>query len=111
MSKQIFRRTVPLVILTGLLEEICLITEKYYLVDYNAYKKFMYNAEKKDDFIRTIHEYYHLSKKHYINREMTYNNFLTIIRQITRSHKLEYTSQIRYNESNYNIVYFIPQTM
>lgn len=39
MSKQIFRLTVPLVILTGLLEEICLITEKYYLVDYNAYKK------------------------------------------------------------------------
>ena len=68
MSKQIFRLTVPLVILTGLLEEICLITEKYYLVDYNAYKKFMYNAEKKDDFIRTIHEYYHLSKKHYIDQ-------------------------------------------
>ena len=109
MSKQIFRRTVPLHILTDLLEEICLITNKQYLVDYNAYKKFVYEQQIKDLFLKNIYDYYHISKRHYITREMTYNNFLTIIRQITRSHDLEYTSQIKYNESNYNIVYFIPQ--
>lgn len=110
MSKQIFRRTVPLNILTDLLEEICLITDKYYLVDYNAYKKFIYSREKMDSFLKSIHEYYQISKRHYVMRDMTYNNFLTIVRQITRSHNIEYTSQIRYNESNYNIVYFIPIT-
>ncbi len=110
MSKQIFRRTVPFYILHDLLEEICLKTEKYYLVDYNAYKKFMYNQTKKDVFLNSVKEYYHASKQTYVTREMTYNNFLTIVRQITRSHNLEYTSQIRYNESDYNIVYFIPLT-
>ena len=108
MSKQIFRRTVPLNVLTDLLEEICLITDKYYLVDYNAYKKFIYDREKMETFLKSIHDYYQISKRHYVTREITYNNFLTIVRQITRSHNIEYTSQIRYNESNYNIVYFIP---
>lgn len=108
MSKQIFRRIVPLFILSDLLEEICLKTDKYYLVDYNAYKKFTYDQEKMNVFLQTIHDYYQISKRHYITREMSFNNFLTIVRQITRSHNIEYSSQIRYNESNYNIVYFIP---
>ncbi len=108
MSKQIFRRIIPLFILSELLEEICLKTDKYYLVDYNSYKKFTYNQEKMNTFLQTIHDYYQISKRHYITREMSFNNFLTIVRQITRSHNIEYSSQIRYNESNYNIVYFIP---
>jgi len=108
MSNQIFRRTVPFLFLHDLLEEICLKTDKYYLVDYNAYKKFMYDQKKKDDFLKSIKGCYHASKQMYVTREMTYNNFLTVIRQIARSHNLEYNSQIRYNESNYNIVYFIP---
>ena len=36
---------------------------------------------------------------------MTYNNLITILRQIAKSHKIEYKSNIKYSKSNYNIEY------
>ena len=106
MSKQIFRRLVPQELLYELLEKVCLKTEKYYLVDHNAYKKFMYLGLDKD-FGQTILDYYHASKQFYALREMNYNSFINIIRQICKSNQMMFTSQIRYMESKYSIEYLI----
>jgi len=104
--KQIFRRTVPIKILFDLLEQICLKTDKYYFIDINAYKKMLFHKFH-EDFLKQIIEYYHASKQFYIQRKLTYNSFTNIVRQICKSNGITFTSQIKYNESQYNIDYFV----
>jgi hypothetical protein len=106
MLKQIFKQNIPVEILTGLLEKICLKTDKYYLVDNNAFRKVLfYNYHT--DFLNSVSEYYHSSKQFYITRKFTYNSFTNIIRQICKSNNIMFTSQIKYNESKYNIDYLV----
>ena len=106
MTKQIFKNPVPNNLFYSFLEKICLKTEKYYLVDMNSFRKMMfYNYHI--EFCETIKNYYHLSKQFYLDRKMTYNSFTTILRQICKNNNIMFTSQIKYNESKYNIDYLI----
>jgi hypothetical protein len=59
------------------------------------------------DFLKQIIDYYHASKQFYIERKFTYNSFTNIVRQICKSNGITFTSQIKYNESQYNIDYFV----
>jgi hypothetical protein len=106
MSNQIFKKLVPHELLFELLEKICLKTDKYYLFDSNSYRKMLF-YKYNDAFLENLKEYYHLGKQHYVQRKITYNGFTTILRQICKSSTIMYTSQIKYNESKYNIDYFI----
>jgi hypothetical protein len=106
MTKQIFKKNVPIHILYDLLEKICLKTERYYFIDNNAFKK-MIHLELHTDFLKTITSYYHSSKIFYVEREFKYNSFKTIVSQICKSNNIIFTSQIKYNESKYNIHYFV----
>lgn len=106
MLKQIFRENIPIKILFDLLEKICLKTDKYYLIDNNAFKKITYNKYE-DDFLKSILSYYQESKKFYVTRSFSYNSFVNIVRQICKSNDVMFTSKIKYNESKYNIDYFI----
>jgi hypothetical protein len=106
MTKQIFKNTVPNSILFTFLEKICLKTEKYFLIDMNAYRKMLF-FNYQNDFLSSLKEYYHLSKQFYLDRKITYNTFTTIVRQICKNNNIMFTSQIKYNESKYNIDYFI----
>jgi hypothetical protein len=106
MSNQIFKTLVPRNILFELLEKICLKTDKYYLFDNNAYKKMLFNNYHVD-FCLKLKPYYHLGKQFYLERKITYNAFTTIIRQLCKYSTIMYTSQIKYNESKYNIDYFV----
>jgi hypothetical protein len=104
--KQIFRKTIPSVILFALLEKICLKTEKYFFIDYNCYKTMVYHNHH-IPFQEKVKGYYHNSKQFYADRKFSYNSFVTIVRQICRINNVIFTSQIRYNESKYNIDYFV----
>jgi hypothetical protein len=106
MSNQIFRKNVPKEVLFALLEKICLKTDKYYYIDMNAYRKMLFlNLNK--DFCDELMQYYHLGKHFYLERKMSYNSFTNIVRQICKHCVVMYTSQIKYNESKYNIDYFV----
>jgi hypothetical protein len=59
------------------------------------------------DFLGKIIDYYHHSKKFYVERDFKYNSFTNIVRQICKSNDITFTSQIKYNESRYNIDYFV----
>ena len=59
------------------------------------------------DFITQCIPYYHLSKRKYLDRKLSYNSFITIIRQICNFNNITYTSQIKYDKSTYDIIYFI----
>jgi len=107
MSKQIFRKVVPISYLFDLLEEICLKTDKYYLVNMNSYRILMYNIDRQEKFVNDVVEYYHASKQFYLTRKMTYPSFTNVIRQICKANNVMFTSQIKYNESRYNIDYFV----
>ena len=106
MSRQIFRKLVPPEVLYTLLEKICLKTDKYYLVDYNAYKRFVY-LKLDQEFKEEIIGCYHDSKRFYVTREIDYNSFINIVRQICKSNQMMFTSQIKYMESKYSIEYLI----
>jgi hypothetical protein len=104
--KQIFRKEIPNDILFNLLEQICLKTTKYYLIDINTYKKLLYH-NLHIPFLDSLIDYYHESKRFYIKRNVSYNSFINIIRQICKNNNIVFSSQIKYNKSKYNIDYFI----
>lgn len=106
MSSQIFRKPVPNDLLFSLLDNICLKTEQYYVIDYNAYRKMLFYEYEKG-FLEKMKEYYHLSKQFYIMREFTYKSFTNMIRHICKSASIMFSSQMKYNESKYTIYYYI----
>lgn len=106
MLHQLFRKQVPIELLMSLLDKICLKTDKYYLVDANAFKVLLYNNYQ-EEFCKTMLEYYHSSKAYYVNREFTYKSFATVIRQICKSNDVMYGSKMKYEKSLYNIDYFV----
>jgi len=104
--KQIFRKLIPPKVLFELLEKVCLKTEKYYFIDLNAFKKILFHKYH-IEFIEKIRGCYYLSKQFYVDRKFTYNSCVNIIRQICKSNEITFTSEIKYNESKYNIDYFV----
>lgn len=106
MSSQLFKKIIPKNFLFDLLEKVCLKTDKYYLFDLNAFKKLVF-YEYYDEFKRTIKPYYNLSKQFYVERKLSYNSFTNILRQICKSNNIMFTSQIKYNESKYNIDFLV----
>jgi hypothetical protein len=106
MSGQIIKYQVPNNLLFDLLDEICLKTDNYYLVDMNAYRKMIFHRYH-EKFCEDLKEYYYLGKRFYITREMTYKSFTNIVRQICKKNAILFTSQMKYNESKYNIDYMI----
>jgi hypothetical protein len=106
MTSQIFRKNVPSDILFELLDKICFKTDKYYLIDMNAFRKLIFHNYH-TEFCEKLKEYYNLSKLFYLERKMVYNSFTNIVRQICKLNNIMFTSQIKYNESKYNIDFFI----
>lgn len=107
MSNQIFKTIVPKEILFDLLDKICEPKEDgRYLVDNAAYKRMKFHNYH-TGFLTKLIDYYHWSKRFYVEREFTYQSFANILRQLTRLHNIEMTSQIRYSESSYFIDYLL----
>jgi hypothetical protein len=103
---QIFKTPVPNSLLLEVLEENAVKTDKSYIVNSNVFKKGVFN-ESIPNFITNCKQYYFLSKRKYLERKLTYNSFITILRQICNFNKITYTSQIKYDKSVYDIVYNI----
>ena len=106
MSIQIFKKNVPNENLFQLLDSICLKNEKHYILDVDSFKKGIFK-EIIQQFLDNCKQYYHLSKRKYLEKKLTYNSFVTVIRQICNFNKITYTSQIKYDKSTYSIVYYI----
>ena len=106
MPTQIFKQNIPTEIFFDLLNSICLKNEKYYILNTESFKKGVFKEEIQN-FIDTCKPYYHISKRKYLERKLTYNSFTTIVRQICKSNNITYTTQIKYDKSTYGIVYYI----
>jgi len=107
MSNQILKDKIPSNILYELCEKISIFeTDKYYVINKSSLKK----AEFKGlltEFREVIMPYYHKSKLYYVERELTYSRFVTLLRQICKINHISYTSKIKYDKSDYDIYYYI----
>ena len=106
MSTQIFKKNIPNDVIFNLLDSICMKNEKHYIFNIEAFKKGVFK-ESISTFLIDCNPYYHISKKKYLEKKLTYNSFTTILRQICNFNKITYTSQIKYDKSEYNIIYYI----
>jgi len=108
MTSQIFKNLIPNKLLSNLLENIAIKkeNENCYIVNNDSYKKGIFK-ESITKFIEDCKPYYHLSKRKYLERKLTYNSFTTILRQICNANKITYKSQIKYDKSTYDIIYYI----
>ena len=106
MTSQIFKSPVPNNKLFSLLDLVALKTEKKYIFNNNAYKKGLID-NKIQTFIEECKQHYYTSKQKYLEKKLSYNSFVTILRQICNYNKIVYTSQIKYCKSDYDIEYHI----
>jgi hypothetical protein len=106
MSSQLFKQHIPNELLIKLLDDIAIKTDGCYFLNNNSYKKGMFKNVI-EEFINNCIPYYHLSKRKYLERKLTYHSFITVVRQICNFNKITYKSQIKYDKSSYNIIYYI----
>ena len=93
-------------ILIEFLNFYCMREKNYFVINNEIFKKYKLNNKIKD-FIEKLSIFYIPSKKYFINREITFNVLLTIIRQICKYLNINYTKKIIYNKNDYNIQYNI----
>jgi len=106
MSTQIFKNKIPNEVFLNFLESVCVKNEKYYVFNHAAFKKGLL-TEVYSSFFEKCKPYYFLSKQKYLEGKDIYKKITTIIRQICNYNKITYTSQIKYEKSSYDIVYYI----
>lgn len=106
MPSQIFKNIIPNNLLFELLDKICIKNEKYYIFNSNSYKKGVYR-EDIQNFIENCKPFYHISKRKYLEKKLSYNTFTTILRQICNFNKITYISKMVYSNSTYEIVYYV----
>lgn len=93
MSNQIFRIEPPIELVNDLLDKICenldsQENQQIKKVDIHAYRRMKYHDYHKE-FLSSLFSYYHWSKHFYLERELTYYSFMTILRQVYRLHHKE----------------------
>ena len=107
MSNQIFKNDFPNDILFNLLDEIFYQkTTKCYIINNSSFKRAVHKDLVKD-FCNELKEHYHVSKTFYVERNLNYSKFMTIIRQICNKKHISFSTQIKYDKSSYDIYYFI----
>jgi SNF2 family DNA or RNA helicase len=106
MSTQIFKRNIPNELLFNILDELCVKNDKNYVFNVDSFRKGVYK-DLIPKFLETCKPYYHISKRKYLEKKLTFNSFITVLRQICNFNKITYTSEIKYDKSNYSIIYYI----
>ena len=87
------------------IKEIGTHENNYIIINENNYKKALYNDIIKT-FLSKIEPYYYSSKKFYLFREINYNGFITILRQISKKNDVKYVSKIKYTNSKHYLEYY-----
>ena len=113
-NTQVFNKEVSLKCLYDtlydILQKICTEAENIHNDEYFITKAVFKRAQLVNyiqPFIETIKPYYYFSKQHYVDKQINYNAFVTIIRQLCNVNDIKYTSKIVYIKSNYEIQYTI----
>ena len=106
-NNQIFKYMVDIKIIKNLFNNIKKYNNNYknnIILNNIIYKKLKYNNFI-NDFINSIEKYYYKPKLFYIKRNISYKNFLTIIRQLCNLYNIKFENKIKYSKSKYEIYY------
>ena len=106
MSSQIFKKTYPKESLINFIKKFAYYNNNYYLINKSYYKRAIFLDIIKE-FIDDIKDYYHVSKRKYIENVDNYSKFMTIIRQLCKINNINFASKIIYSKSTYDITYYI----
>ena len=104
MSSQLFKTKVPKDIFLNFIKTYGNKHTDHYLFSKVSFKKARHEKAI-ETFCLLLKKYYHSAKRFYVMRFINYNNFITILRQLCRSHNIPMTSKTYYNKSNYEIIY------
>jgi len=107
---QIFQNVYPKNHFFPFLSQFCEFNKNQYIFSKESFKRIKLQKEE-IIFCENLKKYYFPSKHHYLEREKTYKNFVTIIRQICKYLHIPFTSDIKYSKSKYEIKYFIYQDL
>ena len=77
------------------------VINNYYIFNKEIYKKYIYS------FCKLLKKYYKKSKYFYLERDMNFIKFVTIIRQLCNYLNIEYKTSTKYDKNTYNIIYYI----
>ena len=113
-KSQLFCKTVPDNILYDFIgkvstlqtSDISGVTRNFYKIDKIIFKKLEFHNLIKN-FLEEIKQYYFTNKHYYIERDITYNNFLTIVRQLCKYNNIDFKKEIVYEKDTYSIEYYI----
>lgn len=106
MSSQLFKNKIPYETILHILETYLIKEKDIFIFNKYAFKKLVLD-DKLDSFCDEVKEYYHKSKKNYVEKEHNYKTIATILRQICKYHDISFTSKIKYLNSSYETVYSI----
>ena len=106
MSLQIFKSQIPNQVLIDLFDQICVKTKDFYIINNISFKKGIYSNDIQQ-FLEMVRNYYHKSKRKYIDKPLTYNSFITLIRQMCKYNDIKYEKKIKYYKTQYDIHYYI----
>ena len=108
---QIFQKPIPSSLLFNFIEPYCDKTDNNYLLFSKvAFKKMKLKENSIQNFYDSIKKYYYNSKQYYLERDKTYKNLITIIRQICKFNNIDshhficsvYSIQRSRNGRNFN---------
>jgi len=104
--KQIFKNLIPKDYFIEYIKNNSIIIDNEYIYNKECFKRSsLNNYEEIKIFLNYIKPFYHISKQYYVDRDIKYNNFLTILRQISKSLNINYESKLKYINSSYDIFY------
>jgi len=81
------------------------VENNYVMINETIFKKAHYNHLIAPFFEKLI-PYYHKAKQFYLKREINFSNFITVIRQISKSNDIPYSSKLKYSKSSHFIEYY-----
>ena len=106
MPNQIFKKSPPSIILFEFLDKFAEKRAKQYVFSKVAFKRARL-AKGVRHFCLSLKDYYFPSKQFYLDRPINYKRMATIIRQICKCNAIPFTSNIKYSNSMYEIIYLI----
>lgn len=104
----VFKITPDIQILYTLLDTISSKMDRYYVIDANSFRLLQFYGDTVyKEFVEALTPHYHVSKRMYLTRPLTYNSFTTIVRQICNVNRVVVTRKPVYTKSVYSVEYLV----
>jgi hypothetical protein len=102
----LFKTPVPLSTWKEVLQSMTASSGPLFVMDDTAFKRGLYLGSL-CAFWEACVPYYHVSKRHFVTRPLTFKTFSTVLRQVCRSHHLPVQSTLVYSHSHSHSVFTI----